>query len=284
MITYFSSFSEILKVKRMGSRTPRLSKMAAFDLVSDICKYKQTEQKLSIPPPLRVINVPWLRLICNSMYLSQKHSTLDCKRITSNVKLGMSNLGCTGTAGFTGILEFFLDRCSRSCVSIFCVSSKQCSVCLVFVAVVVCLFSWKFFFDWNVFLTEMHERLSFGLPVEALWSNRMCYWHFDDREDKKELLFLTSFLSTRVKLLRYRFTMHTLMACVSLSFLLILTSRSSIAEPRLSDILRNSTQESILKEPTVLISIIARNSAHLLPNWLGYLENLDYPKKRISIW
>ncbi|XP_020904359.1 procollagen galactosyltransferase 1-like [Exaiptasia diaphana] len=78
--------------------------------------------------------------------------------------------------------------------------------------------------------------------------------------------------------------MHTLMPCVSLSFLLILSFRYTIAEPRLSDILKNSTKESILKEPTVLISIIARNSAHLLPNWLGYLENLDYPKNRISIW
>lgn len=42
--------------------------------------------------------------------------------------------------------------------------------------------------------------------------------------------------------------------------------------------------ERELKEPTVLLSVIARNMVHLLPNWLGYIENLDYPKDRMSIW
>ncbi|XP_051893217.1 procollagen galactosyltransferase 1 isoform X2 [Pristis pectinata] len=42
--------------------------------------------------------------------------------------------------------------------------------------------------------------------------------------------------------------------------------------------------ESPLQSPTVLIAIIARNSAHTLPYYLGALERLDYPKDRISIW
>jgi len=39
-----------------------------------------------------------------------------------------------------------------------------------------------------------------------------------------------------------------------------------------------------VREPSVFLAIIARNAAHLLPNWLGYIENLDYPKNRISVW
>ncbi|CAM2103641.1 inactive glycosyltransferase 25 family member 3 isoform X1 [Caretta caretta] len=36
--------------------------------------------------------------------------------------------------------------------------------------------------------------------------------------------------------------------------------------------------------PTVVIAILARNSEHSLPHYLGALERLDYPKERISIW
>ena len=36
--------------------------------------------------------------------------------------------------------------------------------------------------------------------------------------------------------------------------------------------------------PHVFVALQTRNSAHLLPNFFGYLENLDYTKKRISIW
>ncbi|XP_060697509.1 procollagen galactosyltransferase 1 isoform X2 [Hemiscyllium ocellatum] len=42
--------------------------------------------------------------------------------------------------------------------------------------------------------------------------------------------------------------------------------------------------ESPLQSPTVLIAIIARNTAHTLPYYLGAIERLDYPKHRISIW
>lgn len=36
--------------------------------------------------------------------------------------------------------------------------------------------------------------------------------------------------------------------------------------------------------PRVFIALQARNAAYLLPNFFGYLENLDYPKDRISVW
>ena len=36
--------------------------------------------------------------------------------------------------------------------------------------------------------------------------------------------------------------------------------------------------------PLVMVGILARNTAHTLPNFLGYLENLDYPKSRMVIW
>lgn len=45
-----------------------------------------------------------------------------------------------------------------------------------------------------------------------------------------------------------------------------------------------SPEESKMQRPTVVIAILARNSAHSLPYYLGALERLDYPKDRISVW
>lgn len=39
-----------------------------------------------------------------------------------------------------------------------------------------------------------------------------------------------------------------------------------------------------LKKPTVLIGILVRNKAHVLPYTLSYLEKLNYPKNRIALW
>ncbi|XP_074871269.1 inactive glycosyltransferase 25 family member 3 [Carettochelys insculpta] len=36
--------------------------------------------------------------------------------------------------------------------------------------------------------------------------------------------------------------------------------------------------------PSVVIALLARNSEHSLPHYLGALERLDYPKERISLW
>lgn len=45
-----------------------------------------------------------------------------------------------------------------------------------------------------------------------------------------------------------------------------------------------SSEESKMQPPTVVIAILARNSAHSLPYYLGALERLNYPKDRISVW
>lgn len=37
-------------------------------------------------------------------------------------------------------------------------------------------------------------------------------------------------------------------------------------------------------EPTVMIAILVRNKAHILPWFFGHLEQLNYPKNRISFW
>ncbi|KRZ34351.1 Cullin-1, partial [Trichinella pseudospiralis] len=39
-----------------------------------------------------------------------------------------------------------------------------------------------------------------------------------------------------------------------------------------------------LLEPTVLISVLVRNKAHVLPYFLGTLDSLDYPKRRIQLF
>lgn len=38
------------------------------------------------------------------------------------------------------------------------------------------------------------------------------------------------------------------------------------------------------KASTVLIVMLIRNKAHTLPYFFSYLESLDYPKDRISLW
>ena len=37
-------------------------------------------------------------------------------------------------------------------------------------------------------------------------------------------------------------------------------------------------------QPTVTVAILVRNKAHVLPYFLQAVENLSYPKDRISIW
>lgn len=66
---------------------------------------------------------------------------------------------------------------------------------------------------------------------------------------------------------------------------LLFTSLQALsADSKISDVVYNLSKETEVKEPSVFLAIIARNAAHLLPNWLGYIENLDYPKNRISVW
>ncbi|XP_055516084.1 procollagen galactosyltransferase 1 isoform X1 [Leucoraja erinacea] len=66
------------------------------------------------------------------------------------------------------------------------------------------------------------------------------------------------------------------------ALLLALLSRPPAAAAYFSE--ERQPGESPLQSPTVLVAIIARNTAHTLPYYLGALERLDYPKDRISIW
>lgn len=38
------------------------------------------------------------------------------------------------------------------------------------------------------------------------------------------------------------------------------------------------------KLPTVLIVTLFRNKAHVMPYYFSFLERLDYPKERMSLW
>ncbi|KAK3567890.1 hypothetical protein QTP86_027309 [Hemibagrus guttatus] len=51
----------------------------------------------------------------------------------------------------------------------------------------------------------------------------------------------------------------------------------------LSDLEPIRTESALLK-PKVMIAVLARNSEHSLPFYLGCIERLDYPKDRIAIW
>lgn len=46
----------------------------------------------------------------------------------------------------------------------------------------------------------------------------------------------------------------------------------------------DNEEDSRDKLPTVFIPILARNKAHALPTFFAYLDRLNYPKDRISIW
>ena len=43
-------------------------------------------------------------------------------------------------------------------------------------------------------------------------------------------------------------------------------------------------QEGRERVPHVFVAVLARNVAYLLSNFFGYLENLDYPKERMTVW
>lgn len=54
---------------------------------------------------------------------------------------------------------------------------------------------------------------------------------------------------------------------------------------RSNDIFEGVTDDNdIAMLPTVVIAILIRNKAHVLPWFLKYIENLDYPKDRIIVW
>ncbi|KAK2841445.1 hypothetical protein Q7C36_013024 [Tachysurus vachellii] len=42
--------------------------------------------------------------------------------------------------------------------------------------------------------------------------------------------------------------------------------------------------ESAMLKPRVMIAVLARNSAHSLPHFLGCIDRLEYPKERMAIW
>lgn len=42
--------------------------------------------------------------------------------------------------------------------------------------------------------------------------------------------------------------------------------------------------ESAVLKPRVMIALLARNSAHSLPHFLGCIDRLEYPKERMAIW
>ncbi|XP_063686182.1 procollagen galactosyltransferase 2-like [Bolinopsis microptera] len=62
--------------------------------------------------------------------------------------------------------------------------------------------------------------------------------------------------------------------CVRLAPLLLL----SILHPT------PSYTEEASSHPTVLLAILARSRAHILPTWLGFIENLNYPKSSLAVY
>jgi len=42
--------------------------------------------------------------------------------------------------------------------------------------------------------------------------------------------------------------------------------------------------ESALLAPRVLLALVCRNSAHSLPQVLGAIDRLNYPKDRMGVW
>lgn len=45
-----------------------------------------------------------------------------------------------------------------------------------------------------------------------------------------------------------------------------------------------ATLDNSVKDPTVIVAILARNKRHILPYFLTLLSKIDYPKDRITLW
>lgn len=70
-------------------------------------------------------------------------------------------------------------------------------------------------------------------------------------------------------------------AHVSYFTLLLLLSLWIITEAERADKFLSVVQGL---SPHIFISVLVTNSRYALPNFFGYLEELDYPKDRISVW
>ena len=80
----------------------------------------------------------------------------------------------------------------------------------------------------------------------------------------------------------------TFSVTVCLLFLLLIhllqpTLAESQVDNRGSPQERGDAVEEEEEAGLVFWAIIARNAAHLLPNYLGYLDRMNYPKNRIAI-
>ena len=70
-------------------------------------------------------------------------------------------------------------------------------------------------------------------------------------------------------------TSGRLVVAVSLIVLLASLGASSEVDAR------DGVELTIEPRPLIFLAVLARNAAHLLSNFLGYLEALSYPKDRI---
>ncbi len=66
--------------------------------------------------------------------------------------------------------------------------------------------------------------------------------------------------------------------CLIISLLLLLSTTSLTSGGTQERDHDNEKRNSL-----VFLAIIARNAAHLLPDYLGFLERLNYPKKNIAV-
>jgi hypothetical protein len=90
---------------------------------------------------------------------------------------------------------------------------------------------------------------------------------------RRKELFLVSFAEMEISTLRV------------LLVLLIFCGWTVVAvlvEDGLSNIWALGNSEKLA--PTVVIAVLVRNKAYTLPYFLTALENLNYPKDRISLW
>ena len=46
---------------------------------------------------------------------------------------------------------------------------------------------------------------------------------------------------------------------------------------------RNEGEPPHREKPLIFFAVLARNAAHLLRNYFGYIEALHYPKERIAV-
>lgn len=72
--------------------------------------------------------------------------------------------------------------------------------------------------------------------------------------------------------------------CASSGMLLLLEIAAFLSLLPSATVRCDNNVELTVQAPSVMVAVLIRNKEHTLPYFFTYLEELDYPKDRLSLW